>query len=92
MLAIIHGLIAGILMPRVVSACMQKTDNNKHINTFSGSVGMTNNGISLLSTFSLSKRATIFNLSMSKGKLNFEPEAACPKANPSYLLLKAGQK
>src|SRR6266498_727558 len=52
----------------------QKTDSTKSISHFSGTVSITNNGISLIPTFSLGKPATIVNLSMGKGKLSFEPE------------------
>src|SRR6266487_2475474 len=52
----------------------QRTDSTKSISHFSGTVSITNNGISLIPTFSLGKPATIVNLSMGKGKLRFEPE------------------
>lgn len=41
---------------------------------FSGSVLVTNNGISLVPSLSLEKPATIFNMAMGKGRLSFEPE------------------
>jgi hypothetical protein len=52
----------------------QKIDTIKNIHHFSGSFSVTNNGISLIPTFSLGKPATIVSLSMGKGKLSFEPE------------------
>ncbi|MBI1783341.1 MAG: hypothetical protein HYR66_18555 [Sphingobacteriales bacterium] len=44
------------------------------ISHFSGSVNVTNNGISLVPTFSLGKPAAIFLLSVGKGRLSFEPD------------------
>lgn len=41
---------------------------------FRGSVTVTNNGISLVPTFSLGKPAAIFNLALGKGRLSFEPD------------------
>ncbi len=52
----------------------QKEDSTKRLFHFSGSVSVTNNGISLVPTFSLGKPAAMGNLSMGKGKLSFEPD------------------
>ncbi len=52
----------------------QKTDSAKNITHFSGSVSVTNNGISLVPTFSLGKPAAIFMFSVGKGRLSFEPD------------------
>ena len=41
---------------------------------FSGTVSATNNGISLIPTFSLGKPAAIFNMSIGTKKISFEPE------------------
>ena len=41
---------------------------------FSGAVSVTNNGISLLPTFALGKPAVIFDMSVGKKKLSFEPQ------------------
>lgn len=40
----------------------------------SGSVGITNNGISFVPNFSLEQPAAIFNLALEKGRFSFEPE------------------
>lgn len=40
----------------------------------SGSAGITNNGISLIPSFSLEQPAAIFNLNLQKGRFSFEPE------------------
>ncbi|WP_242120582.1 hypothetical protein [Aestuariivivens sediminicola] len=53
-----------------------QSENNSNIQKrfFSGSVWVTNNGISLVPSLSLEKPATIFNMSMGQGKLSFDPE------------------
>jgi hypothetical protein len=52
----------------------QKTDSTKSISHFTGAAGVTNNGISLIPTFSLNKPAAIFDLSVGKNKFSFDPE------------------
>ena len=52
----------------------QKKDSTNSIFHFSGSVSITNNGISIVPSFSLGKPAVIFNLSMRKNRLSFEPD------------------
>jgi hypothetical protein len=52
----------------------QKADSMEIKSHFSGLVTVTNNGISLVPTFSLGKPAVIFNLSAGKGRLSFEPD------------------
>ena len=51
----------------------QKTDSLKSISYFSGAMSVTNNGISIVPSFSLGKPAAIFNLSMGKNRFSFEP-------------------
>lgn len=58
----------------VFEASAQQKDSIKPLSHFSGSVSVTNNGISFIPSFSLGKPAAIFNLSMGKGKLSFDPE------------------
>lgn len=72
------------------NACLtfaQKADSTKNISYFSGAVNVTNNGISLIPSFSLSKPAAIFNMSVGKSKLSFEPEFAFSlEGKPWYFL------
>ena len=49
-------------------------DSTKDIFHLKGGVTVTNNGISLIPTFSLGKPAAIFDLSLGKKKLFFEPQ------------------
>ena len=51
----------------------QTTDSTKTPAFFSGVITATNNGISLLPNFSLNKPAALFDLSMGKGRLSFDP-------------------
>ena len=65
----------------------QQADSTKSISHFSGAVSLTNNGISLIPTFSLGKPATIISLSMGRGRLSFEPELRFSlEANPRSFL------
>ena len=52
----------------------QSVDSTKSITTFSGSVGFTNNGFSIIPTFSLNHPAFVANLSFRKKKFSFEPD------------------
>jgi hypothetical protein len=52
----------------------QKIDSAKSISYFSGAVSVTNNGISIVPSFSLNKPAVIFNLAMGKSKFSFEQD------------------
>jgi hypothetical protein len=55
-------------------ASAQKTDSTVRITHISGSVSVTQNGISLVPTFSLGKPAAIFLFSVGGNRLTFEPE------------------
>ena len=52
----------------------QKTDSTKNTGYFSGSVSVTNNGISIVPTFSLEKPAALFMLSARKNRFSFDPD------------------
>lgn len=67
-------LVSISLLLLVTFSFSQQTDSAKTTAHFSGSVLLTNNGISLIPTFSLGKPATIINLSTGRGRLSFEPE------------------
>jgi hypothetical protein len=51
----------------------QNTDSTKVISNFGGAVTVTNNGISVIPTFTLDKPAAIFDMSVGR-KLSFEPQ------------------
>lgn len=52
----------------------QNHDSTKVASHFGGAITVTNNGISFIPNFTLGKPAAIFDLSMGKGKLSFEPQ------------------
>lgn len=64
----------------------QKIDSIKNVTYFSGSAGVTNNGISFVPSFSLNKSAAIFNMSIGN-RLSFAPEFAFSlEGKPWYAL------
>jgi hypothetical protein len=52
----------------------QKADSLQSTTQFSGAVTVTNNGISVIPTFTLGKPATIFDFVVSKNRFSFEPQ------------------
>lgn len=68
-------------------AFSQKTDSTKSINYFSGAVAVTNNGISIVPSFSLEKPAIQFNLAMGKNRLTFEPDIRFSLAGKPWSML-----
>jgi hypothetical protein len=52
----------------------QSTDSTKQTTHFTGSVGLTNNGLSVVPTFSFDKPTVIFLLSTGQKRLSFEPD------------------
>jgi len=67
------GLLVFALFNLTHFSFSQHKDSTKSISHFSGSVSVTNNGISIIPAFSLNKPAVVFNLSAGKGRLSFEP-------------------
>lgn len=65
----------------------QSTDSTSQIVSFSGSIGITNNGFSIIPTFSLNSPATIMNFSWRKNKFSFDPDfRLVPDASKGGLL------
>ena len=59
----------------------------KKLIEISGKAHLTNNGISLIPTFSLEKPATIFDFSFSSNKISFDPELSFSlKGKPWFFL------
>ncbi len=52
----------------------QPADSTKTVKHFGGAVTLTNNGISLLPTFSLGKPAVMFDMNVGNKRLSFEPQ------------------
>lgn len=68
------AIVLTVLLNLSLSAFSQKSDSTKVPNYFGGGVTVTNNGISLIPTFSLGKPAALFDLTVGRGKLSFEPQ------------------
>lgn len=67
-------LFSSSLFSQVTDSVSQNIINPKSIAHFGGAVTVTNKGISTIPTFTLGKPAIIFDLSMGKGKFNFDPQ------------------
>ncbi|WP_157580444.1 hypothetical protein [Rudanella lutea] len=67
-LVVFFGCMPGL------SAGQSSTDSTKLISTFSGSIGITNNGFSIVPTFSLNRPAAIMNFYWRKNRFNFDPD------------------
>lgn len=52
----------------------QSADSTRAVATFSGSVGLTNNGFSIIPTFSLNSPAAILNFYYRKNRFSFDPD------------------
>ena len=71
----IKGALLFILLLNLsILAFSQKSDSTNVVNHFGGGVTVTNNGISLIPTFSIDKPAVLFDLTAGRGKLSFEPQ------------------
>jgi hypothetical protein len=70
----IKGLAIIMLLHFTGTIYSQNTDSAKHLTHFVGSMGITNDGISVVPTFSFDKPAGIILMSVGKNRLNFEPD------------------
>lgn len=68
-------------------AFSQKKDSTKVVNYFGGAVTVTTKGISTIPNFTLGKPAVIFDLSMGKRKLYFEPQCRFSLAGKPWTFL-----
>lgn len=69
-----HTILLLIFLNLPHLAFSQQIDSTNAIRQFYAAANVTNNGISLLPNFSLGKPAAIFNMTLGKKKLSFEPE------------------
>jgi hypothetical protein len=69
-----NTILPGVCLLLVRFSFSQTTDSTKKEFFLKGAVTFTNKGISFVPAFSLGKPAVIFDLSMGKSKLFFEPE------------------
>lgn len=70
------------------SKCLgQSADSTSNISSFSGTIGITNNGFSIVPTFSLNSPAVIANLYFQKKRFSFDPDIRLvPDASKGGLL------
>ena len=66
-------LLLSVLLTISGTVFSQNTENAKPVNTFKSSVSITNNGISLIPTFTLGEPAAIFDMSVGR-RLSFDPQ------------------
>jgi hypothetical protein len=74
LLVFVFLLLDHFSFSQTADSATQKADSTKRISHFSGSVSVTNNGISIVPTFSLGKPAAIFMFSAGKNRFSFEPD------------------
>jgi hypothetical protein len=72
---ILNFVLVFLLMVKVSpNVFSQSQSQNEKISHFSGNISLTNNGISLIPTFSLGRPAAIFERSLGGERLSFDPE------------------
>ncbi len=80
-------LLFFVLLHLVHFSYSQRTDSTKSISHLSGAISVTNNGISIIPSFSLNKPATIFNLSLGKNRFSFDPDLRFSLAGKPWSML-----
>ena len=68
---ILIGISLLLILNKLNAADIDTTAKPLNIN---GSIGLTNNGISIIPTFSLNAPAALFNFSIGKNRLSFDPD------------------
>jgi hypothetical protein len=63
-----------LVLSMLTRSFSQKTDSTKSASYFSGAISVTNNGISIVPTFSLDKPAAIFMLSAGRKRFSVDPD------------------
>lgn len=81
------GLLIVILLMLAHSSFSQNADSTKNSTQFWGSVSVTNNGISIVPSFSLEKPAIQFNPAMGKSRFSFEPDIRFSLAGKPWSML-----
>jgi hypothetical protein len=71
---VFRGLLLTLVLIKTSVLFSQQSDGIKNDLKFKGAINITNNGISMIPTFTLGKPAAIFNMSVGTSKLTFEPE------------------
>ena len=72
---ILYSILCSLTFSILLQTAMaQSADSTKNISSFSGTIGFTNNGFSIIPTFSLNNLAFVANLSLRKNNFSFEPD------------------
>ncbi|TRX12549.1 hypothetical protein [Flavobacterium gawalongense] len=71
---VFRGLLLTLVLIKTSVLFSQQLDSPKNDLKFKGAISVTNNGISIIPTFTLGKPAAIVNLSVGTSRLTFEPE------------------
>lgn len=82
-----NALLLSALLPLAYSAVAQTADSTKSIVHFRGTASVTNNGISIVPSFSLGKPAAIFMLSMGKNRFSFDPDLRFSLAGKPWTMI-----
>lgn len=69
-----NTLLVVVLLCHICFLFSQSEDSTQNTSHFSGKILLTHNGISLVPSFSLDRPAVLFNLSLGKNRLTFEPD------------------
>jgi hypothetical protein len=69
----IHIFLFPVILNLPQSAFSQEPDGTNTVSHFGGAITVTTKGISMVPNLSLGKPAAIFDLSMGKRRLSFEP-------------------
>lgn len=73
-----HWNLKNIIVPLLIflgASSVQSQEDIKHfLDDFRGTASITQNGISLIPSFSLGDPALIFDIKMTKGRSSFEPD------------------
>ena len=78
-------LVQMAILPSITFS--QSNDSTQNVSSFSGNIGITNNGFSIIPTFSLNHPAFVTNFSFRKKNLSFEPDfRMVPNAKKGSLL------
>jgi hypothetical protein len=78
-------LVEMAILPSITFS--QSSDSTQNVSCFSGNIGITNNGFSIIPTFSLNHPAFVTNFSFRKKNLSFEPDfRMVPNAKKGSLL------
>jgi hypothetical protein len=83
----ISPLLVFVFLLFALHTYSQKTDSTKSFPYVSGAVSVTNNGISIVPSFSLGKPAIQFNMYMGKNRLSFEPDIRFSLAGKPWSML-----